>query len=282
MNEPIQVGTYQTLIVSRTTKFGHILTNSDSEVLLPKRYCEDVKEGDSIKVFIYTDSEDRVTATTETPKGVLEDIVSLKVTDAVKFGVFLDWGLGKDLFLPKKEMLTPLYKDDTVLVKICFDELTNRLYATTKLNRFLKVESPKFEKGTELEVVVYEKTDLGYSVIYDQEHKFLMLHSDIIHSVKVGQKIKVYTKAYTSDGRLSVAQRPTGAKGSFDAQTMILELLKKKGGVLDLNDKSSPDKIREVLSMSKKSFKEAIGRLYKMKKILIEDTGIKLNQKKNT
>jgi uncharacterized protein len=272
-----QIGLFNKLKVNRILNQGAYLDSDFGEILLPKKFVSsELKIDDEIDVFIYNDSEDRLIATTEEPYAERDQFACLEVKDVVPFGAFLDWGLSKDLLLPKNQMHQPLYSGDKCVVRVCIDEESNRLYATSKITKFLEAECTEFESGDEVEVLVYEFTDLGASVIVDGDFRGVVHKSDMIKDIQVGDMLSLYVKSFTEDSRMNLAFRKPGFKGVLDSKDQIIDVLINGDGFLELHDKSSPEAIREKLQMSKKTYKEAIGRLYKDGRIKILKDRIQL------
>lgn len=279
-----KLGTYQTLNVARITEYGYFLQNTsnkkDEEVLLPNKLAfRDLQKGENVRVFLYKDGEERVTATMQDPKVSLHNIAFLRVKDANNFGAYLDWGLDKDLFVPHSEQTDPMREGQSYLVYMYLDEQTNRLAASTKLDRFMETENITVEENEEVDLWIWNETDLGYKVIINDIHEGLIYHDEFFKDVHYGDKTVGYIKQIRPDNKIDVTLRPIGYDKVEPNAQHILERLKHVGGYLDLHDKSDPDEIRERLEMSKKTFKKAIGSLYKKKIIRIEDDGIYLSDK---
>lgn len=277
----LQLGTYQTLNVARTTPHGYILQNTstrtDDEVLLPSKLAfRDLQEGENVRVFIYKDGEERITATMQQPKVTLNSVAFLRVKDANRYGAYLDWGLDKDLFVPHREQIDSMNEGQSYLVYMYLDEKTNRLAASAKIDKYLKNDEITVEEGEEVDLWIWKKTDLGYKVIINNTHEGLIYHNEFFTDVHPGDQETGYIKQVRSDNKIDVTLRPLGYKKVEPNAEHILQRLKQVGGYLDLHDKSDPDEIRERLEMSKKTFKKAIGSLYKENLIRIEDDGIYL------
>ncbi len=276
-----KLGTYQTLNVARSTEHGYYLYNTssktDEEVLLPNKLAfRDLQEGENVRVFLYKDGEERVTATMQDPKITLHSIAFLEVKDANNFGAYLDWGLDKDLFVPHSEQTESMREGQSYLVYMYLDDQTNRLAATTKLNRFLDNSQLTVEEEEEVDLWIWNKTDLGYKVAINEKHEGLIYHNEFFTDVHYGDKTTGYIKQIRPDNKIDVTLRPIGYSKVEPNAEHILKRLKQKGGFLDLHDKSDPEEIRNRLEMSKKTFKKAIGSLYKKEIIRIEDDGIYL------
>jgi len=274
----LQIGTYHTLKIARDTKVGLFLVNENDEVLLPKKYVPaDFHIGDDITVFVYLDHEERPVATTLKPYITLNQFAVLKVNYTNKFGAFLDWGLEKDLFVPFKEQARPMEKDKRYVVYLYEDEKTKRLVASSKINQFLDHESIDLEKNQEVDVMVSHITDAGINVIINGRYRGLAYKNEVFMPVSPGYKTKAYIKQVRPDGKIDVSFQKLGVDVIDDSSQSVLQALKQNNGFLALNDDSHPEEIKSVLKMSKKTFKKAIGSLYKQKQILIKEDGIYLN-----
>ncbi len=276
-----KLGTYYTLNVARNTPHGYFLqdtsSSADDEVLLPSRLAfRDLQEGENVRVFIYKDGEERVTATMQQPKVTLNSVAFLKVKDVNRYGAYLDWGLDKDLFVPHREQIDSMNEGQSYLVYMYLDEKTNRLAASAKIDKYLDNETITVEEGEKVDLRIWKKTDLGYKVIINQVHEGLIYHNEFFTDVYPGDQKTGYIKQIRDDNKIDVTLRPIGYKKVAPNAEHILQRLKQVGGYLDLHDKSDPDEIRERLEMSKKTFKKAIGSLYKEELIRIEDDGIYL------
>lgn len=280
----IHVGEYNTLPVKKELAFGLILDDGGEGILLPKRFVpRGAKPGDQLKVFLYHDSEDRLIATTQHPKGILGDIVKLKVVSLTPQGAFLDWGLMKDLFVPKSKQLTGMRLGGEYLVKIYLDEQTGRLAATEKIEPLLSNENLTVKEKDGVDLTVYRRTDIGYVVIINNRHTGVLHFNEIFRDIAIGDRFQGFIKQIlpadkTPSGETQidvVAGRP-GYERTEDAATTILRLLKEHKGHLPYHDKSDPEAIYSFFGMSKKTFKMTTGRLYKEKKIKITDEGIEL------
>ena len=274
----LQIGTYHTLKIARDTKVGLFLVNETDEILLPKKYVPaDFHIGDDITVFVYLDHEERPVATTLKPFITINQFAVLKVNYTNKFGAFLDWGLEKDLFVPFKEQARPMEKDKRYVVYLYEDEKTNRLVGSSKINQFLDHESIDLEKNQEVDVMVSHITDAGINVIINGRYRGLAYKNEVFMPVSPGYKTKAYIKQVRPDGKIDVSFQKLGVDVIDDSSQSVLQALKQNNGFLALNDDSHPEEIKSVLKMSKKTFKKAIGSLYKQKQILIKEDGIYLN-----
>lgn len=273
----IKVGDYNLLKVLREADFGFYLDDGAEGVLLPKRFVpEGLKPGDEIKVFIYHDSEGRLIATTQHPKGVVGEIVKLKAITVTNQGAFLDWGLMKDIFVPKSKQLGGMREGAEYLVKIYVDEQTGRVAATEKIEPFLSNENLIVNEKDIVDLVVFRRTDIGYLVIINNKHTGVLHFNEIYQNIGVGDKLKGFIKAIRAENKIDVVAGRPGYNRVEDEAEKILRLLNENNGYLPYHDKSDPDEIYNFFGISKKAFKMAAGNLYKQQKITFTKTGIKL------
>ena len=273
----LQIGVYHTLKIDRETKVGLFLTNGKDDVLLPNKYVpNDFTIGDDLTVFVYLDHEERPVATTLKPLITLNSFAVLKVNYINKFGAFLNWGMEKDLFAPFKEQARPMEKDKRYIVTMYLDKQTGRLAASSKINQFLDKEPLDVEVGQEVDLMVSHITEIGINVIINGKFRGLAYQNEVFETVSPGYKTKGYIKTIRPDGKIDVSFQKQGFEAIDDSSQQVLEALKQNDGLLRLNDNSHPEEIKSVLKMSKKTFKKAIGSLYKQKLIDINNEGIQL------
>ncbi len=278
----ISIGEIQKLKVKRSTSFGVYLTdlegkNRNEEILLPKREVpKNLKAGDTIEVFIYRDSEDRLIATTRRPKITLGEVGLLRVKDITKIGAFLDWGLEKDLLLPFKEQTMKLIKGKKYLVGLYVDK-SDRLCATMKIKDFLRTDSPYKENDWVKGTIYSINEDMGAFVAVDNKYHGMIPKKELIGVYAPGEEVELRVTKVREDGRLELSLRDKSYLQIDKDAERILEKIKEKGGFLPLNDNSSPEEIKKQLNMSKSSFKKAVGRLLKERKIRFEKKGIRLS-----
>jgi len=274
----IQAGERYELKVLRMAAFGCYLDDGGEGILLPKRYMPlDTKPGDIISVFIYHDSEDRLIATTEHPFGILGDIVKLKVVTVTPQGAFMDLGLSKDIFVPKSQQKSKMMLNGHYFIKIYRDPQTGRMAGTEKFEHLLSNENLTVNVLDEVMLTVYRRTDIGYVVIINNQHTGVLHHSDIFRQITDGDRFSGFIKKiYPEGNKMDVAAGKKGFERVDGEALKILDMLQSNDGFLPYNDKSAPDDIYAVFSMSKKTFKMTIGNLYKQKKINIENNGIRL------
>lgn len=275
----ITAGVFHDLPVLRFAEQGAYLDDGDKGILLPKRFVPaGLKEGDSVHAFIYHDSEDRLIATTQQPYGVVGDIVKLKTVTVTPQGAFMDWGLMKDIFVPKSQQQTGMRPNGEYLVKIYRDEQTGRVAATEKFDSSLSNDTLSVQPLENVQLIVYRRTDIGYVVIINNRHTGVLHHNEIYRSIGVGDKFEGFIKKIYPDNKIDVAAGKPGYQRVEDEAGKILRLLKENDGYLPYYDKSDPDDIYEFFGMSKKTFKMTLGNLYRQKKISLEKTGIRLTE----
>jgi hypothetical protein len=274
------LGQVNSLSLFKKTVFGIYLRDaeSDQEVLLPNKYVpKDLDLGNFIDVFLYTDSEDRIVATTLTPKISLHGVAVLEVKDVTKFGSFLDWGLEKDLFLPFAEQDGRVQKGDQVTVCLRLDERTDRLFASAKIKKFNNQEIT-VKEGDEVDLIIGGKSDLGYQVVINNNYIGLVFFNKVFQPLRKGDKIKGFIEKVRDDGKIDVCLQKKGYIQVVDSQDLLLKKLQENSGVLYLTDKSDPKTITRELLMSKAVFKKCVGALYKQRKIKIEADRIVLSK----
>ena len=272
------IGKYNNLTIERVTSVGMFLSDVEGEeVLLPNQYLTDEMQiEDTIKVFVYLDSEDRPVATTETPKIIRNEFAFLQVKDVSEHGAFLDWGLIKDLFVPFREQSTPMEIGEWYVVFLYLDQKSSRLIASTKIDRFLENDRLLVKEGDEVDVIIYQKTDLGYNAIVNQYHKGLIYGNEVFKELNIGDSLKGFIKKIRPENKLDISLQKTVNEQIEPSAQRIMDELKKENGFLNLSDGSSPEDIYKRLEISKKVFKKAIGGLYKSGAIRIEADGIYL------
>ena len=273
----IKIGEYNVLKVIKQKPMGVFLDDGNDGILLPKRFVPPgTKTGDELKVFLYHDGEDRVIATTLQPKGILGDIVKLKVVSTTGHGAFLDWGLMKDLFVPKSQQISFMRPLGEYLVKIYMDEQTGRLAATERIDQFLSNENLTVKEKDVVDLLVYRRSDLGYVVIINNKHTGLLHFSEVFRDVEIGDRFIGFIKTILPENKIDVVAGKPGYNRVEDESEKVLRLLKENDGYLPYHDKSTPEEIYSFFGMSKKTFKMTTGALYKQRKIEFTQTGIKL------
>ncbi len=272
----LQIGNYNKLTITRMTASGAVFATKEGEVLLPLRLVPTGAEvGTVLNVFVYVDSDGRLTATTKKPRAVVGEFALLKVKEATTVGSFLDWGLEKDLLLPFGEQMEPVRRGNQVLVWIYLHD-SGRIAASAKLEKFIKPVDDTLSEGAEVELLVYAITDLGAKVIINNSFGGLIFHTELVVKPSCGERLLGYVKKIRDDGKVDVTLRKGGATDAAKDRDVILDALAANKGFLPLTDKSSPDAIATLLRLSKKSFKKAVGGLYKEGAISILPDGIRL------
>lgn len=279
MNEQIKLGEINTLKILRETDNGlYLQALNEEEVLLPNSYVtKEMEFDDTIEVFIYTDSEDRLVATTTKPLGMKNEFVFAKVVDVARFGAFVDIGLPKDLLVPRNKQKNPFENGDRRIIRIIEDEETNRLIGVEKITSFLSNETSHFKRNDEVSIMIIAHTPLGYKVIIDNNYEGVIYKNEVFEKLHTGDIKKAYIKAVRDDGKVDVSLQPIGTKESTDAATAkIIELLEKNNGYLPYTSKSDPDSIQKIFGLSKKNFKKSLQTLILEEKIELVDNGIKI------
>ena len=272
------LGKYNQLEVVKEVDFGVYLNGGDDgEILLPSRYVpEGCKPGDMLNVFIYLDNEERLIATTLQPKVQVDEFACLEVAWVNEFGAFLDWGLMKDLFVPFREQKMKMQKGHRYVVHAHVDEDSYRIMASAKVEKYLSKEMPPYQPGEEVEVMAWQKTDLGFKVIVDNLYGGLVYQKEIYKPLEPGMKMTAYVRQVREDGKIDLTLQKDGLQKVDDFAEVLLQFIKDQGGHTHLNDKSAAEDIYESFGVSKKTFKKAVGDLYKKRLILLVEDGIRL------
>lgn len=274
----LNIGLINKLVALRQTDNGiYLVDEEEHEVLLPNKYIpEGMKMGDEIDVFLYTDSEDRLIATTLEPKAKLYEYAALDVKDVASFGAFFDWGLEKDLLVPLSQQGKAVDVGETHVVYLYLDEKTDRLAGTTKIGPTLTKVGVDLKVGEEVTVIPYEESELGFSVIVNSKYQGMLYKNEVFTPVSLGVETFAYVKKIREDNKIDLSLNRFGYRAVDDNVVRLMDALEANDGSLNLNDKSSPDAISSQLGMSKKVFKKSVGALYRQKLIEISDDGIKL------
>lgn len=274
----IKIGEYNLLRVTRSDADGIYLTNDyENEAILFKRELESIPEiGSEHNLFVYSDSEHKFIATFKKPIAQLNEFALLKVVAANSNGAFLDLGLNKDLFVPFAEQKVKMLSGRSYVVRIFKDEFTDRLLGSSRLSKFISNENLTVKPKEEVQLIPFEKTELGIKVIINGKHHGLIFHNDIFQEVKIGIPITGYIKNIRDDEKIDVTLRKTGHHEVNESEFVILNYLKQNNGFMDMNDDSDPDEIKYKLNMSKKTFKKALGALYKQKIVELKPEGVYL------
>lgn len=274
----IEIGNYNKLRVVKEVDFGVYLDGGDAgEILMPLKYVpEGTKPDDEVEVFIYSDSEDRLIATRETPLAKVGEFACLKVKSVNKYGAFLDWGLLKDLLVPFREQKSDMIEGYSYVVYIYLDEQTNRPAASAKVEKYFIDKIPEYEVNQEVEILIQAATEIGYKAIVENKYSGLLYKNEVYRNIEKGDKTKAYIKKIREDGKIDLSLQKSGYQHIDETSLNILETLKDKRGFIAASDKSTPEMINAIFGISKKAFKKAIGVLYKQRLITITDEGIKL------
>lgn len=273
------IGRRNTLSIERSASPGLYLNGGElGEILLPGRYIPaDLKPGDKLDVFVYLDSEDRLVATTETPKAMVGEFACLKVVSInPRVGAFLDWGLAKDLLLPFREQEVPVRVGKQVVVYVYLDPQSKRIVASARLRRHLNRTGNTYQEKQPVDVFITGRTPLGYNAIVDNDRMGLLYHSTLGIPLEIGQRLKGFVRTVRDDGRLDLTLDRAGYQRVIPLKQIIVTALEESGGYLNFDDATSPAVIREKFSCSKNAFKQALGALYKSRRIFFEKPGIRL------
>lgn len=275
----LAIGKYNDLVVDSRVEFGLYLNSEKGRILLPQKYvAKGVKIGDILKVFIYTDSEDRLVATTLEPNGILGDFVFLKAKDIASFGTFMDWGLEKDLLVPKSEQQDKMVPGEKYLVKICFDETTNRVYGTTKIAANCDKNIHDLKQGQKVDLLIHSFTKIGLMAVVNNRYYGMLYTNELFQDLTVGDACSGYIMRLREDKKIDLTLKEPGYRSVKDSRDFIVKILKEAGGFIPCHDKSSPEEIKQIFSMSKKEFKRAVGSLFKKGVLDLLENGIRLHQ----
>lgn len=277
----IEIGKYNKLTIVKDLDFGVYLDGgNDLEILLPARYVpKNIKPGDEVEVFIYHDNEGRLIATTARPKAIVGEFQFMEVKSVNNTGAFLDWGIMKDLLVPFKEQKTTMVEGRWYLVYVRIDNVTGRIMASARIERFLNNTIPTYEFNQEVDLLIADEVEIGYKVIVNNLHWGMVYHNEVFTRLEKGQHLKGYIKEIREDEKIDVSLTPLGYQKIGGITGIILDTLKAQGGYIAVHDKSDPELIYSLFCCSKKAFKQAIGALYKQQLISIEKEGIRLVNK---
>ena len=276
----IRIGQLNTLTVVRDTEVGLYLSDGGKEeALLPISHVKNkYSVGNKLDVFVYPDAEKRLIASESKPYAEIDTFSYLRVTDVAEFGAFMDWGLEKDLFIPLSEQKVKMQADEFYVVYIYQDKVTGRMVGSSRWDKFISTDI-QLEVAQEVDLLVIEESDLGFTCIINGKYKGLMYHSDIYKDVFIGDEMKGYVKNIREDKLIDISFQKSGFKNVLDSTDVVIEYLEKNNGFMNLHDKSSPEEISIRLSMSKATFKKAIGILYRHRRVLIKPDGVYLVKK---
>lgn len=278
----LQLGKRNDMVVARKVDFGVYLDGGDiGDVLLPKRYVpEGCEVGDTVNVFLYLDNDERLVATTKKSLVEVNHFAFLEVKWINEHGAFLDWGLMKDLFCPFREQKMKMQVGKKYVVYAYIDAVTYRIVASAKVEKFLSDEEPPYSNGDEVEILVQQKTDLGFKAIIDDKFGGMIFDNDVFKEIRTGDRMKAYIKQIRPDGKIDLSLQPSGRENVVGfAGRLLRTLIESENGFLPYHDKTSPDEIYAAFGVSKKTFKKAVGDLYKHFFIAIESNGIALTDK---
>ncbi|WP_420581521.1 S1 RNA-binding domain-containing protein [Reichenbachiella sp.] len=274
----IEIGKYNSLSIARLVPPGAILIDEEeNEVLLPNKYVpENAQEEDELNVFVYTDSEDRIVATTLTPKVMRNEFACLEVKDVNNIGAFMDMGLEKDLLIPFSEQQKNMRPGQWHMVYVYLDQITKRLAGSAKIYYYIESENIELENNEEVDLIIGETTPLGTAVIVNNKYQGLIYENEVFQELLKGDKMQGFVKGIREDGKIDVSLRKTGMEQLEDGAAKIIERLKLNNGKLNIHDKSAPEEIQMMLQMSKKNFKRSLGILYKKKLVKLNPDSIEL------
>ncbi len=274
----LELGIMNTLLIDRlTTPGAYLMAQDGNDVLLPGPYLTpEMREGTLVDVFIYTDSEDRLVATTLKPTAMLDELALFEVIDTAPFGAFMNWGLSKDLLVPNMFQKTPFKVGEKRFIRVIYDERTHRLVGTEKLGDFFDRDVKGLAVNKEAKILVIAKTPLGFKCLVNDKYEGLIYHNEIFETITLGDERTAYVKSVRKDGNIDLTLRKPGSKKSGGSDEKVLALLKENKGIMPYNYKSDADLIKDVFGLSKKEFKRTLTSLQEAKKIEVKDTGIYL------
>lgn len=273
-----QIGRINKLTVTRIRDYGaHLDGGAAGDILLLKKHVpEKCRPGDEIEVFVYADGPNRLRATTLKPYATVGQFARLRVAANTSSGAFLDLGLQKDLLVPKKEQLARMEEGKSYVVFVYLDEKTNRIVASAKLDKFLSQQPPDYAEGAAVDLIIYDKTDMGYKAVVNNTHGGMVYKNEVFQKLDIGQELKGYIKKLRGDGKIDLSLQAPGYRKIDDISRAILKIIKEHGGRIAVTDNSPPEVIYSLFGVSKKTFKQAIGALYKKRLISLDANGIKL------
>lgn len=277
----IELGKFNTLRVVKEVDFGMYLDGGEEgEILLPSRYVpENCKPGDELTVFIYLDNEERLVATTLTPLVQVGEFACLEVAWINQYGAFLNWGLMKDLFVPFREQKMKMQIGKQYVIHAHLDDESYRIVASAKVDRYLSKEKVPYEPGQEVSILIWQKTDLGFKAIIENRYSGLLYESEIFQPLHTGMTLKAYVKQVREDGKIDLILQKPGQGKVEDFAATLLDYIREQGGHITLHDKSPAEEIYDTFGVSKKTFKKAVGDLYKKHVVLLQENGIELVKK---
>lgn len=276
----VEIGRVNKLILKRLRDYGaHLEGGPEGDIRLPHRdvpvHC---RPGDEVEVFVYPNEQGQLRATTRKPKAMVGRFAKLRVVAAGSGGAFLDWGMAKDLFVPKAEQQRRMEPGRSYIVYLYFDEKSRRILASSRLERFVNQQPGHYQEGQEVDLLIHEQTDLGYRAIVKHSHEGMLYKNEVFEKLFSGQQLRGYVKKVRDDGKIDLLLRKPGYQGVDAVALAIFKTIKRHGGSMAVTDKSRPEEIYALFGVSKKIFKKAIGALYKKKLITIEAKGIRLGK----
>ncbi|MEN8200562.1 MAG: S1-like domain-containing RNA-binding protein [Thermodesulfobacteriota bacterium] len=274
----LQIGRVNRLRVNGTQAYGvHLDGGEAGDILLKNKDVHgNCQPGDELEVFVYVDREDRLQATTRTPHATVGQFASLRVVATTSSGAYLDWGLENDLFVPKSEQQNNMVEGKSYVVFVFLSERNNRITASSKLAKFLSPQPPDYREGEEVELMLYEKTAMGYGALVNRSHVGMIYDNEVFQKLQLGQELKGYIKKIRQDQKIDLSLQQSGYQRVDDISRAILNTIEENGGRVAVTDKSPPDEIYALFGVSKKVFKKAIGALYKKQLVVLDPTGIRL------
>lgn len=274
----IELGKFNRLKVVKSVDFGMYLDGGEEgEILLPDRYVPDgCGIGDELNVFLYLDNEERLVATTLTPLAQVGEFACLEVAWVNQYGAFLNWGLMKDLFVPFREQKMKMQVGKKYVVHVHLDDESYRIVASAKVDRYLSKEKAPYESGQEVDVLIWQKTDLGFKAIINNEYSGLIYESEVFRPLHTGMRLKAYVRQVREDGKIDLMIQKPGMGKVEDFSKILLDYIREQGGFTPMNDKSPADEIYALFGVSKKTFKKAVGDLYKKRLIVLEKDGMRM------
>ena len=280
LNTHLVLGKINTLRVDRDTAPGlYLMAEDEQDVLLPGQYAtEDMIQDSLVDVFLYTDSEDRLVATTRKPTAMLDEFALFEVVDVAPFGAFMDWGLTKDLLVPNMFQKTPFVVGEKRYLKVIYDERTHRLVGTEKLGDFFERRVKGLTPNSEAQILIISKTPLGFKCIVNDKYEGLIYHNEIFETINLGDKKTAFVKTIRKDGNIDLTLQKPGKKKSGGSSDKVLSLLKQNNGIMPYNYKSDAELIKNIFGLSKKDFKRSLTTLVDAKKIEVKDTGIYIKE----
>lgn len=273
----MKVGEYNELEVVKELDFGIYFREGDVEILMPTKWVpQGTKIGDTLNVFVFRDSDDRLIATTVKPFATADTFAFLEAKQVNEVGAFMDWGMDKDLLVPFREQAQRMEAGRNYVVFVFLDEETDRLVGSTKLSRFIIREDIDVQEGDIVDLLIYSETDLGFNAIVNNLYTGLIYKNEIYEKIRVGDKMQGYVKRVREDEKIDLSLQKSGYELVDDVKWRILKLIKEEKGFLALNDNSTPEEIKAKLQISKKAFKKAIGALYRERLVKLTEKGVEL------